>query len=277
MSHLSYMYKPSAFNSKLAASLHQARPHCRALHLQMSSLSHSLLGDAAPGGKATIISCLLNLSSTCMGTGLLSLPFAFAQSGFTAGCLLCVAAAGTCGASLFMLVDSGRKLRMDGKPVSLASVCETALPGMGVAIDVAVIGNCLGTAASYFIVAADCFSALGAPRKLVVALSVCITSVPAFFRSMDTLKASSAVAIGCLACIVLLVVCFGFGLEDPCPGHSDTPHGHCGGTVQPFATAPLPVFCTLPYFMMAFSCQATRSPIPLALNHIPTLSPKSKS
>ena len=192
-----------------------------------SSLSHSLLGEAAPGGKATILSCLLNLSSTCMGTGLLSLPFAFSQSGFAAGCLLCVAAAGTCGASLFMLVDSGRKLRMDGKPVSLGSVCEAALPGMGVAIDVAVIGNCLGTAASYFIVAADCFSALGAPRKLVVALSVCatsapacfrpmdpnphphphpnpnpnpnqvcVTSAPAFFRSMDTLKASSAVAIG---------------------------------------------------------------------------------
>ena len=113
-----------------------------------SSLSHSLLGEAAPGGKATILSCLLNLSSTCMGTGLLSLPFAFSQSGFAAGCLLCVAAAGTCGASLFMLVDSGRKLRMDGKPVSLGSVCEAALPGMGVAIDVAVIGNCLGTAAS---------------------------------------------------------------------------------------------------------------------------------
>ena len=89
-----------------------------------SSLSHSLLGEAAPGGKATILSCLLNLSSTCMGTGLLSLPFAFSQSGFAAGCLLCVAAAGTCGASLFMLVDSGRKLRMDGKPVSLGSVCE---------------------------------------------------------------------------------------------------------------------------------------------------------
>ena len=173
-----------------------ARPVDALSPAMSSSLSHSLLGEAAPGGKATILSCLLNLSSTCMGTGLLSLPFAFSQSGFAAGCLLCVAAAGTCGASLFMLVDSGRKLRMDGKPVSLGSVCEAALPGMGVAIDVAVIGNCLGTAASYFIVAADCFSALGAPRKLVVALSVCVTSAPAFFRSMDTLKASSAVAIG---------------------------------------------------------------------------------
>ena len=150
-----------------------------------SSLSHSLLGEAAPGGKATILSCLLNLSSTCMGTGLLSLPFAFSQSGFAAGCLLCVAAAGTCGASLFMLVDSGRKLRMDGKPVSLGSVCEAALPGMGVAIDVAVIGNCLGTAASYFIVAADCFSALGAPRPSACARSPvsCIEARPSWLSS----------------------------------------------------------------------------------------------
>ena len=69
---------------------------------------------------------------------------------------------------------------------------------------------------------------------------------------------------------MLLVVCFGFGLEDPCPGHSSVLHGHCGGAVEPLATAPLPVFCTLPYFMMAFSCQANsfnavgelRSPTP---------------
>ena len=226
----------------------------------MSTLSHSLLDGPMPNGKASVLSCIINLSSTCMGTGLLSLPFAFAQSGFTAGCILCVASACTCSLSLYQLVECGRKLGPRRVAVSLATVCDAALPKMGIVIDVAVIGNCLGTAASYFIVAADCFSALGMPRQLVVVLSVCVTAPPAFFRSMDTLKASSTVAISCLVCIVLLVVCFGFGYNtglDPCPATPPYPtHGHCGGRVEPFASAPLSIFCTLPYFMMAFSCQA---------------------
>ena len=135
-----------------------------------------------PNGKASVLSCIINLSSTCMGTGLLSLPFAFAQSGFTAGCILCVASACTCSLSLYQLVECGRKLGPRRVAVSLATVCEAALPKMGIVIDVVVIGNCLGTAASYFIVAADCFSALGMPRQLVVVLSVCVTAPPAFFR-----------------------------------------------------------------------------------------------
>ena len=55
------------------------------------------------------------------------------------------------------------------------------------------------------------------------------------------------------------MVSFGLGLDpmlDPCPGHSLTPHGHCGGRVDTYASSPLAVFCTLPYFAMAYSCQA---------------------
>ena len=81
-----------------------------------------------PNGKASVLSCIINLSSTCMGTGLLSLPFAFAQSGFTAGCILCVASACTCSLSLYQLVECGRKLGPRRVAVSLATVCEAALP-----------------------------------------------------------------------------------------------------------------------------------------------------
>ena len=218
-------------------------------------LSDSLLARQPTGGRATIVSCIINLSSTCMGTGILSLPFAFSNAGFAAGCALCVACAGTCGLTLYLLVESGA--RVGGRP-TLGTVCQAALPQLGVVIDISVIFNCLGTATSYFIVAADCFSALGVPRNVCVLASMLVVTPPSFFRSMDTLKASSTVAISSLICIVLLVVAFGLGFApqlDPCPGESHRLHGHCGGHIEPLA-APLSIFCTLPYFMMAYSCQA---------------------
>ena len=55
-----------------------------------------------------------------------------------------------------------------------------------------------------------------------------------------------------------MVVIFGFGPTedfDPCPKAPQVEHGHCGGSVTPLSTNGLRIFCTLPYFVMAFTCQ----------------------
>ena len=187
-----------------------------------------------------------------MGTGILALPFAFHLAGFAMGCVLCVGGAAFCALSLHMLVVCGR--RIDG-PVTFASLCEAALPGSGMVMDVAVIANCLGTSISYLIVAADCFSALGIPRTVCVLASTAMITPASFFRSLDTLKASSAVAIGCLIGIVVMVVVFGFDVSaslDPCPEEDE--HNHCGSSVE-LVAPPLSEFCSLPYFVMAYACQ----------------------
>lgn len=215
------------------------------------------LGETvAAGGQASVLSCVINLASTCMGTGILALPYAFHLAGFTAGCMLCTVSAFICMLSLYMLFSSGWRIK---GPVNFASLCEAAYPGSGLVIDFMVVANCVGTATSYLIVATDCFSALGAPRSACVVLSTLAVTPAALFKTMDTLKVSSSIAICCLIGIVVMVVCFGFGDEgtplDPCPGFSSAQHGHCGGKIEPLSSGPLAVFCTVPYFAMAFSCQ----------------------
>lgn len=198
-------------------------------------LSQDALPLASPsGGKASVASCIINLASTCMGTGILALPSAYHLGGFASGTLLCIASAGLCSLSLKLLLSSGEKVKA---PATFATVCEAALPNSGLLIDFAVIINCVGCAASYLIVAADCFSALGFPRKTCVLVAILAVSPASLFRNLDTLKASSSVAICCLIGIVLMVVVMGVvptgSAFDPCPGVSAKvgPHGHCGGPV----------------------------------------------
>uniref|UniRef100_A0A7S3REI2 Amino acid transporter transmembrane domain-containing protein n=1 Tax=Emiliania huxleyi TaxID=2903 RepID=A0A7S3REI2_EMIHU len=222
-------------------------------------LSQDALPLASPsGGKASVTSCIINLASTCMGTGILALPSAYHLGGFASGTLLCIASAGLCSLSLKLLLSSGEKVKA---PATFATVCEAALPNSGLLIDFAVIINCVGCAASYLIVAADCFSALGFPRKTCVLVAILAVSPASLFRNLDTLKASSSVAICCLIGIVLMVVVMGVvptgSAFDPCPGVSAKvgPHGHCGGPVTWGSTAPMRVFCTLPLFVNAYTCQ----------------------
>ncbi|EOD05468.1 hypothetical protein EMIHUDRAFT_97347 [Emiliania huxleyi CCMP1516] len=222
-------------------------------------LSQDALPLASPsGGKASVASCIINLASTCMGTGILALPSAYHLGGFASGTLLCIASAGLCSLSLKLLLSSGEKVKA---PATFATVCEAALPNSGLLIDFAVIINCVGCAASYLIVAADCFSALGFPRKTCVLVAILAVSPASLFRNLDTLKASSSVAICCLIGIVLMVVVMGVvptgSAFDPCPGVSAKvgPHGHCGGPVTWGSTAPMRVFCTLPLFVNAYTCQ----------------------
>ena len=198
-------------------------------------LSEDALPLASPsGGKASVASCIINLASTCMGTGILALPSAYHLGGFASGTLLCIASAGLCSLSLKLLLSSGEKVKA---PATFATVCEAALPNSGLLIDFAVIINCVGCAASYLIVAADCFSALGFPRKTCVLVAILAVSPASLFRNLDTLKASSSVAICCLIGIVLMVVVMGVvptgSAFDPCPAVSAKvgPHGHCGGPV----------------------------------------------
>lgn len=181
------------------------------------------------GGTASISSCTINLASTCMGTGILSLPMAFHMAGFTSGAVLCVFGAALTVLSLHLLAACAARI---DRPPSFFATCEAALPNSGPIIDAAVIVNCVGTAASYLIVASDCFSALGAERHAVVATATLLCSPACFFRSIDSLRITSTVAVFCLLGIGALAVLFGFGATgssfDPCPGNSTVEHGHCG-------------------------------------------------
>jgi amino acid permease len=209
--------------------------------------------------RATVMSCVINLASTCMGTGILALPAAYERSGFTAGTVLCLSACISTMFSLYLLVAAADLLPDRSKGVTFYALCEAALPRSGRAVDIAVLINCLGTATAFLVVAADCFSRLGIlSREVCVLLSSAVVITPCFFRTMDMLKITSTIAVSCLLGISALILAFGLGLApwlDPCPEHSSVLHGHCGHPVNYGSSDFRDIFCTLPLFINAFTCQ----------------------
>jgi amino acid permease len=221
---------------------------------------------------------------------------------FTGGSILCALCAALTSLSLLLLASMSTHPAIRGK-ATFFTLCEAALPSSGWVVDCAVLVNCVGTAASYLIVASDCFSAaLSAPRVPVVLACTALAAPACFFRSIDSLKVTSTVAVGCMLGITLMIALFGFGDTgsdfDPCrerclarisnpatqplplsqkaavsppptlprvrlnacihpgaAGNSTLEHGHCGGHVNLGTGSPRLVFCALPLFINAFTCQ----------------------
>lgn len=222
-------------------------------------------------------SCIINLANTCMGTGVLALPAAYKVAGLGAGTAVCVAMAAVNMMSVHLL--DAASARLDGAP-TFYSLCEAALPRSGAVIDVALVINCFGAAASYLIVAGDSLEmALGGVAELSRAawtvLALCAVAPLCFLRNMDALRASSLCAVVSLVLIAAMVVAFAAlpGAE-PCPpppgadgalGAGSRAVGstecatcrtsRCGGAVELGSAPPLAVLATVPTFINAFTCQ----------------------
>ena len=99
-----------------------------------------------------MISCVINLTNTVAGTGMLALPHAFAQSGFVVGSVMLIIAALFSANGLRLLTLSAEKvgIRPD-RPSSFYVIASAAMPEFTLLIDVAVGLKCFGVATGYFI------------------------------------------------------------------------------------------------------------------------------
>lgn len=165
-------------------------------------------GPAQQG--ASLTSSVLNLTATCMGTGILALPAAFSSAGLAAGQLVCISSAALGIASLYLL-DAAASAGRLSQPTFYA-LCERAQPRSGLLVDASVVINCFGTAAGYLIVAGDSFTE-GLPfvalsRRAWICGSVIAIAPLCYLRRIDALRATSLVSITCLLLISLMVLAF---------------------------------------------------------------------
>ena len=152
-----------------------------------SSSSTSSSSLVMLGGSASLISCIINLTNTVAGTGLLALPHAFAKSGFVVGSFLLVIAALFSANGLRLLTLSAEKvgIRPD-RPSSFYVIANAAMPEFTLLIDCAVALKCFGVATGYFITVggkgslaseeleeSSQFSACGKDARLTLLRSVC--------------------------------------------------------------------------------------------------------
>lgn len=96
---------------------------------------------------SSIASCVINLSNTIVGAGMLGLPGAFGGTGYLIGILLLVIAAMFSAHGLVLLSKSAQKV---GLPSSFYSVAAVAVPSYTILIDLAVALKCFGVATGNF-------------------------------------------------------------------------------------------------------------------------------
>ena len=240
------------------------------LELQRIVPSHAVQSDVSRTARVTSIqqtrrtsisSGVANLANTILGAGLLGLPSAFARCGWLAGGLLLLIFAAFSALGLHLLSSSAD---LTGRPSSLHSVAEKALPNLGLWIDLAVALKCFGVATSYLVVVGDLlprallpFGASGIflERRFWSILAALAVSPLTFLSRIDALRHTSILALFAVAIITALVVAFALAgpsmpLLDACAGVA---RADCRGRIVAF-TSGMSLLRALPIYTFAFTC-----------------------
>lgn len=150
--------------------------------------------DAHP--QATILSSVLNLSNTVLGTGLLALPVALKHAGMFIGILFAFGSCMLAGLSLFLLAECAG-LAGAKSTATFFSVCEAAAPRLSLLVDAIVAFSTFAAGFSYLIVSTDSLTHIGLSeaRWPSTLLSLAIVAPLSFLRSLEALKYADTLAV----------------------------------------------------------------------------------
>jgi len=206
---------------------------------------------------SSFFSGFLNIANTILGAGLLGLPYAFSKGGWIVGTLLlCLGASGS-GFGLHLLVICAHKV--GGARTSFNSVAQATLPQLAFMIDLAVAIKCFGVATSYLLIVGSAMSlvmvtvvghGIWIDRRFWITVILFVLILPiTFFRKLDALKFTSAIALLAVVYLTLLVVLF----------KAITPLGACDGISEcvgdiNIVNAPTSAFSVLSIFVFAYTC-----------------------
>lgn len=233
---------------------------------------------------SSIASGIINLANTIVGAGMLGLPGAFGGTGWLSGIILVILSATFSAHGLVLL---SKAACLTGRPSSFYSVALASVPNYTILIDLAVALKCFGVATGYLITISDSMvNALdhiiltGDPENdesfLVAMLlsrhfwvvGALVLVLPfSFYRTLDELKKTSALALVFVFMLVGMIIAYANGTADPCMGNEggdDT----CRGEIVPYTNFSL-TLSKLPIFVFAFTCHQNMFPI---VNEIELLS-----
>ena len=241
---------------------------------RLQSLSESRNGlIRKPRKGASRLSSVFNLANTIMGSGLLTLPSAFATSGLAVGLFMAVAAAGLNVLTLHQLSYAATMRRVPPR-ASIGEVAEAALPHWGgLIIDLVVSAYSFGVCIGYLIVATDSLVEItgSAERHGWTLLALLLVAPLTLLRTMDSLKFTSIFAVLALLAVAVVILVFAGSAElDACAGftaHTVGCHGDpaetraCPGGVRQGPAHPSGVVRALSKFVLAYGCQQNILPI----------------
>lgn len=218
----------------------------------LSAVNNDTKDDTPYSGKASLISCAINLCNTVVGAGMLGLPSGFASSGYLGGIMfLCVAS--------FFSAMGLRMLSMSAATVgirkdqlsSFYSVANAAIPGYTILIDFAVALKCFGVATGYFITVGDCmvdaleyflpnvttrhaggnfksweWEELLISRHFWILIALFTVLPISFFKTINALRGASSLSLVIIYGLVVMVVLYAHDVFDPCEGYDDSIYGN---------------------------------------------------
>ena len=225
-------------------------------------------------GGASFSSSVLNLANTVMGSGLLTLPQAFASAGIISGILMAIGAAFLNVFSLHLLAAASKFPTVPSRS-PIGAIAELAVPRWGgLLIDVSVASFGLGVCTGYLIVFTDSAVELTGfhGRAVWTLLAVLCVTPLTLMRSLDTLKFTSSFAIASLLGVTVFVIAFSMYPSSACGGYVDgtvtclaTASANvsqtCPGTIAYVARPAFPTVRALSKFVLAFGCQQNILPI----------------
>lgn len=224
---------------------------------------------------ASAASSTFNLANTIMGSGLLTLPSAFADAGLLVGIVMAIVAAAFNVLSLHCLARAAKTRSVPARS-SIGMVAEIALPGAGgVLIDVAVTAYGFGVCAAYLVVATDSLVDVTGFRTRWVwtLLSAVVVTPLTLLSSLDSLRFTSTLAIIALLTVAVVVVVYAAASTElgACGGYYDgtvsciapeaAPVAACPGAVQAHGRSLTATLKALSKFVLAFGCQQNILPI----------------
>jgi hypothetical protein len=123
-------------------------PHFRTIRQQLIEPPSEDRPEAKPG--ASLSTVMFNLLATCLGAGILGLPYGYTGSGFVGGSILLVVCAALSAFGAHLLVEAADR---SGRPASFYSVAQAVGgPRAGVFMDFLIFVMSFGAAVSYLIV-----------------------------------------------------------------------------------------------------------------------------
>lgn len=210
---------------------------------------------------ASFVSCYTNLTNTIIGSGVLGLPYAIANSGLILGVMLVLISSGLTIFSLHLLAICATKVP---PPASFYSVTEASVPHLTFMIDLAVAIQCFGVCSSYLIVIGglmpDVMTQIGedgffTERFPWILLGFAVVAPLSCFKKMDALKFTSGLSVAFVFFLMTLVFLYSLKIESlpPCTDDGDD-DGECKGDIPMFSITGN-TFRVLSIFIFAFSCQ----------------------
>lgn len=218
-------------------------------------------------GSASLGSSIVNLVKSTLGAGVLSVPFAFGQTGWLFGVVvICL-----CGAiqafALHLLSLSVLQASSQSQEVSFNSLARTAFTGNPAAnafVSLSVIALTFGTSVAYFIIIGDLipevFEYLGVrtspwnSRSFWMSLiGWCIELPLVSLSKLDSLKFSSVIGTFGLVYIVIVICLFAAGTIDVTPPEQDVSLFAPPGSEY---TTPAGMFGAVSICICAFGCAA---------------------